>query len=165
MDSNNIRTIVEEVLQRLAEYMEKNERFGAFWRLIFDEYQLTREMVLKVSGQQVLLEDNPRARLSIQLRETVVLPLLVIQQAALMRCHALRPAGDEEQLELFEHKPELAKLHGKACPKKYLEGRRFAFIRGVPTMMKPNRMTPLMPAKPKVSGVEIIHTCTASSCP
>jgi hypothetical protein len=28
-------------------------------------------------------------------------------------------------------------LHGKPCPQEYLEGRRFAFIKGVPTMMGP----------------------------
>ncbi|MCH7726570.1 MAG: DUF1501 domain-containing protein, partial [Planctomycetes bacterium] len=49
----------------------------------------------------------------------------------------LHMAGSPSQLELFEHKPDLAKLHGKPCPMEYLEGRRFAFIRGVPTMMGP----------------------------
>lgn len=49
----------------------------------------------------------------------------------------LHMAGSPSQLELFEHKPMLAKLHGKECPKQYLEGRRFAFIKGVPTMMGP----------------------------
>lgn len=49
----------------------------------------------------------------------------------------LHMAGSPSQLELFENKPALAKLHGKTCPQKYLEGKRFAFIRGVPTMMGP----------------------------
>ncbi len=70
--------------------------------MIYQEYLLTREMVLKVAEQEILLEDNPRARLSIKLRENVVLPLLVIQQAALMRCHRLRREGREEELELHE---------------------------------------------------------------
>jgi hypothetical protein len=48
----------------------------------------------------------------------------------------LHMAGSPSQLELFENKPALAKFHGKPCPKKYLEGKQFAFIRGVPIMMK-----------------------------
>ena len=42
-----------------------------------------------------------------------------------------------EQLELFDYKPELAKLDGKDCPQSFLEGKRFAFIRGVPKMLGP----------------------------
>ena len=49
----------------------------------------------------------------------------------------LHMAGSPSQIELFEHKPDLAKLHGKACPQEYLEGKRFAFIKGTPTMMGP----------------------------
>jgi len=108
-ESGFFRALIANAMQNLAKsnfeltrYMEKDSRFGQFWRLIYEEYQLTLEMVLKVSGQKYLLEDNPRARLSIELREQVVLPLLVLQQAALMRCHQLRRDGDEQSLELYE---------------------------------------------------------------
>lgn len=47
----------------------------------------------------------------------------------------LHMAGSPSQLELFEHKPALSKLHDTACPQKYLEGKRFAFIKGVPKML------------------------------
>ena len=47
----------------------------------------------------------------------------------------LHMAGSPSQLELFEHKPELKKFHDKECPQEYLEGKRFAFIRGVPKML------------------------------
>jgi len=46
-------------------------------------------------------------------------------------------AGAPSQLELFDYKPELAKLSGKECPPSLLEGKRFAFIRGVPKMLGP----------------------------
>lgn len=49
----------------------------------------------------------------------------------------LHMAGSPSQLELFENKPELRTYHGKECPKEYLEGKRFAFIRGVPKMLGP----------------------------
>lgn len=46
-------------------------------------------------------------------------------------------AGAPSQLELFDYKPELAKLHGKDCPASLLEGKKFAFIQGVPKMLGP----------------------------
>src|SRR5262245_53010617 len=47
----------------------------------------------------------------------------------------LHMAGSPSQLELFEHKPELDKLHLKDCPPSFLEGKRFAFIKGVPKIL------------------------------
>ena len=46
-------------------------------------------------------------------------------------------AGAPSQFELFEHKPLLAKLHGKPCPESLLKGRDFAFIRGTPAILGP----------------------------
>jgi hypothetical protein len=49
----------------------------------------------------------------------------------------LHMAGAPSQLELFDYKPELQKLNNKLCPPSLLEGKRFAFIRGVPKMLGP----------------------------
>ncbi|MGH7496288.1 MAG: DUF1501 domain-containing protein [bacterium] len=49
----------------------------------------------------------------------------------------LHMAGAPSQLELFDYKPELIKLDGQDCPPSLLEGKRFAFIRGVPKMLAP----------------------------
>lgn len=46
-------------------------------------------------------------------------------------------AGAPSQLELFDYKPELQKLNGLDCPQSLLEGKKFAFIRGVPKMLGP----------------------------
>jgi hypothetical protein len=46
-------------------------------------------------------------------------------------------AGAPSQLELFDFKPELQKLNDQLCPPSLLEGKRFAFIRGTPTMLGP----------------------------
>ena len=68
----------------ITQYMEKDPQFGEFWKIIYQEFLLSKEMVLKVSGYSELLEDNARSRLSIRLREKIVLPLLAIQQYALI---------------------------------------------------------------------------------
>jgi hypothetical protein len=49
----------------------------------------------------------------------------------------LHMAGAPSQLELFDFKPDLMKLDGQFCPPSLLEGKRFAFIRGVPKMLGP----------------------------
>lgn len=49
----------------------------------------------------------------------------------------LHMAGAPSQLELFDFKPELQKLDDQLCPPSLLEGKRFAFIRGVPKMLGP----------------------------
>jgi hypothetical protein len=47
----------------------------------------------------------------------------------------LHMAGAPSQLELFEHKPDLARLDGQDCPASFLVGKRFAFINGVPKLL------------------------------
>ena len=49
----------------------------------------------------------------------------------------LHMAGSPSQLELFDYKPDLAKLDGKDCPDSLLEGKTFAFIQGTPKMLGP----------------------------
>lgn len=49
----------------------------------------------------------------------------------------LHMAGAPSQLELFDYKPELMKMDGQDCPASLLEGKNFAFIRGVPKMLGP----------------------------
>ena len=44
-------------------------------------------------------------------------------------------AGGPSQLELFDQKPELNRLHGKPTPASYLEGKRFSFLKGVPKLL------------------------------
>lgn len=43
--------------------------------------------------------------------------------------------GAPSHLDLFHHKPALNKYDGQECPPEYLEGARFAFIRGTPKLL------------------------------
>ncbi len=49
----------------------------------------------------------------------------------------LHMAGAPSQLETFDYKPDLARLHGQDCPPSLLAGKRFAFIQGTPKMLGP----------------------------
>ena len=46
-------------------------------------------------------------------------------------------AGAPSQHELYDYKPELAKVNGQDCPQSFLDGKKFAFIQGVPKMLGP----------------------------
>ncbi len=46
----------------------------------------------------------------------------------------LHMVGAPSQLDLFDPKPELQKLHGQLCPNSFIAGKRFAFIRGHPRL-------------------------------
>jgi hypothetical protein len=44
----------------------------------------------------------------------------------------LHMVGAPSQLDLFDYKPTLEKFDGQLCPNEFIEGKRFAFIRGHP---------------------------------
>lgn len=69
----------------LTRYMNDDDEFGDFWNILYEEYELSKEMMLLISGYSVLLEEDPVTRESIQIREKIVLPLLVIQQYAMQK--------------------------------------------------------------------------------
>ena len=50
--------------------MSKDEEFGDFWKIINDEYILTKKMLLKISNFKELMENEPANKLSIETRES-----------------------------------------------------------------------------------------------
>lgn len=68
----------------LTAYMANDPKYGAFWSQLSEEFERTQKWVLTISGQPELLSNNPGIKASIALRENIVLPLLVIQQYALI---------------------------------------------------------------------------------
>lgn len=81
----------------LTSYMKDNEIYGDFWQILFDEYQLSKSMMLELTGFKMLMEEEPLSRKSIKIREKIVLPLLSIQQYALMKLH--KNEGNREAYE------------------------------------------------------------------
>ena len=67
----------------LTAYLGHHAVYGKVWHAIHDEYQLTRKMVLKLNEHEDLMDDYPVDRLSIEMRERIVLPLTTIQQYGL----------------------------------------------------------------------------------
>ena len=69
----------------LTSYMKNDPEYGEFWSILYNEYLLSKKMLLQISGTKVLMESEPVSRESIRIRESIVLPLLVIQQYALQK--------------------------------------------------------------------------------
>lgn len=69
----------------LTSYMKNNPKFGAYWNILNDEYQLSKQMTLELTGFSMLQQEEPQSRKSVEIREKIVLPLLTIQQFALMK--------------------------------------------------------------------------------
>lgn len=89
----------------LTEYMAKDEEFGEFWKIIFNEYQTSKRLILKLSDYTELMQSNQVGKASIVIRENIVLPLLTIQQYALLKIQELQ---NEENPDL-----ELIKIYEK----------------------------------------------------
>lgn len=81
----------------LTAYMENDPVYGAFWSIIHDEYLLSKRLLLKLTGFDQLMQDQPAGKKSIDLREEIVLPLLTIQQYGLMKIQELLKAGDMDE--------------------------------------------------------------------
>ncbi|WP_294331497.1 phosphoenolpyruvate carboxylase [uncultured Chryseobacterium sp.] len=69
----------------LTYYIKNNPKFGAFWNILFDEYNLSKNIMLELTGFSMLQQEDPLSRKSVKIRERIVLPLLSIQQYALMK--------------------------------------------------------------------------------
>ncbi len=69
----------------LTGYLSAHPVYGAIWNIIHEEYELTRQYVFKLSGNRELMDDYPVDQASIALREKIMLPLLTIQQFAMIR--------------------------------------------------------------------------------
>jgi len=79
-------------------YLGNDPEFGEFWKKMFTEFELSRLQTLEVSGLSGLMENNPGIRDSVRLRERIVLPLIAIQQFALMNLRNLDEANKSYEL-------------------------------------------------------------------
>jgi phosphoenolpyruvate carboxylase len=90
---NNIaffRTLIDNSMMSMVKsnfaitkYVDKDPQFSAIWTTIKNEFLLTTQLYLELSGGKSLMENDTVGKHSILLRDRIVLPLLTIQQYAL----------------------------------------------------------------------------------
>ncbi len=110
-NSKFFKTLIENSMMSLSKsffdltkYMSKDAEFGEFWDIIHEEYITTKRLLLKLTGYENLMENELSGKASIEVRESIVLPLLTIQQYALKKVQELEKEEirDEEQIRIFE---------------------------------------------------------------
>lgn len=110
-NSNFFRTLIENSMMSMAKsffdltkYMAEDDEFGKFWKLIYEEFKLSKRLILKLTGFKELMEEEPAGKASIDIRESIVLPLLTIQQYALKKIQELQKQEnvDPKALEIYE---------------------------------------------------------------
>lgn len=85
--------IAEHYVKELSQ-PEDLERFQKLFAQISQEYNLTKALILKINGQQKLLDGNPELQRSVQLRNGTIVPLGFLQVALIKR---LRQHSDKSQ--------------------------------------------------------------------
>ena len=110
-DSLFFKTLLENSMMSICKsffpltaYMKHDSEFGEFWTLIHDEFVLTKRLLLKISGDEKLMQESPDGSASIAIREKIVRPLLAIQQYALSEIRNMKKNNiiDDQRLEVLE---------------------------------------------------------------
>lgn len=105
------KTLLENSMMSMAKsffpltaYMKNDPEFGEFWQIIYDEFLETKRLLLKIAGHKQLMENYPDGIASIQIRERIVLPLLTIQQYALLRINELNKENvvNDDLIKVYE---------------------------------------------------------------
>ena len=100
--SNSMMSLTKSFF-KLTSYMKNDPEYGEFWTLIYDEYKLSKTLILRLSGFETLMENEPANKASIETREKIVLPLITIQQYALRKIKDIENGKlEKDKLELYE---------------------------------------------------------------
>lgn len=76
--------IAHHYLQELTQ-ADDRDRFERLFEQIAQEFYLTRSLVLKITGNQQLLDGEPKLQRSVQLRNGTIVPLGFLQVSLLKR--------------------------------------------------------------------------------
>ena len=100
--SNSMMSLTKSFF-KLTAYMKNDPQYGEFWLLIYNEYSLTKKLILRLSGFDHLMQNEPANKASIQTREKIVLPLITIQQYALRKIKDIENGNHpKKDLSLYE---------------------------------------------------------------
>ncbi|MEP6627365.1 MAG: phosphoenolpyruvate carboxylase [Ginsengibacter sp.] len=101
---DNCEMAMKKCFFPLTDYLSKDEQFGEFWNMIYQEYVTTEKYLFKLSGNNELMAEYPVEQLSVSMREKIVLPLVTIQQYAMSNIREI----EKEQI-----KDPLKETYGK----------------------------------------------------
>ncbi|QNL48447.1 phosphoenolpyruvate carboxylase [Olivibacter sp. SDN3] len=74
----------------ITSYLQEDQKFGEFWKMLFEEFEITKKYFLKLTNTETLMERYPVERRSIATREKIILPLVIIQHYAIKKLHDIK---------------------------------------------------------------------------
>ncbi|MBB2150199.1 phosphoenolpyruvate carboxylase [Pedobacter gandavensis] len=105
-ESGYFKTIVDNCMMSMSKtdfaitaYFANDKTYGAFWTMLYNEFKLSKELLLKLSGHESLMENYPVEKRSISVREKIVLPLVLIQHYALEQLQHDLTEEEQQSLE------------------------------------------------------------------
>jgi phosphoenolpyruvate carboxylase len=96
---DNCEMAMKKTFFPLTAYLVDDPDFGELWMMIYEEYERTLKYLAKLSRNNELMAPYPVDRMSIQMREKIVLPLTTIQQYVLAMLREGKPLQNKEVLE------------------------------------------------------------------
>lgn len=104
--SGYFKTIIDNCIMSMSKsdfeitsYLANDKDFGAFWKKLSDEFELSKSLLLSLTGHESLMENYPVEKKSIAVREKIILPLVLIQHFALNK---LQHTEDEALTQAYE---------------------------------------------------------------
>jgi phosphoenolpyruvate carboxylase len=82
---DNCEMAMKKCFFPLTAFIADHKTYGEIWKRIYDEFEVTKAYIFKLSGQTELMASYPVEQLSVQMRERIVMPLLTIQQYAISK--------------------------------------------------------------------------------
>lgn len=79
----------------MTRFLSRHPVYGEIWNKVYDEYELTKQYIFRLTGKKELMADYPVEQLSVQMRERIVLPLVTIQQYAITKVREMEEAQIE----------------------------------------------------------------------
>lgn len=80
---DNCEMAMKKCFFPLTEYLSKDEKFSEIWNMIYEEFEITKKYLFKLTGNNELMAEYPVEQLSVSMREKMILPLVTIQQYAM----------------------------------------------------------------------------------
>ncbi|HEY5461698.1 MAG TPA: phosphoenolpyruvate carboxylase [Hanamia sp.] len=80
---DNCEMAMKKCFFPLTEYLSKDNQFSEIWNMIYEEYEITKKYLFKLTGNNELMAEYPVEQLSVSMREKMILPLVTIQQYAM----------------------------------------------------------------------------------
>jgi len=102
------RTLLENAMQSimksdfsLTQYLQQDKTFGPFWQKLYDEAELSIVMLKIISSQEALLENDPVSQSAISIHESLVIPIAIILQYAMIELQRCNPETQADELNVY----------------------------------------------------------------